>query len=210
MNEKTGAPCAFCGKWVERPKYIHRGRLEFGRQKKYCSKECYQKAMSQKMKGRTYSKETLKKMSEVRKKLFAEGKLIPNWKGKSWTPERIIKIMATKRGIRIEAKDIINLGKIERLSNASRSERMKEHQYATTETLRRLDVLGFKCSDLTKRPLPDGIAIKNGEVLAVEVEHCYVNPDKYKDNKFYDDILWVIYGRTKNQESFVIRNSKLK
>jgi len=35
MNMKTGAPCAFCGKWVERSKYIHRGRLEFARQRKY-------------------------------------------------------------------------------------------------------------------------------------------------------------------------------
>ena len=206
--DKKGAPCAFCGRWVEPSTHIHRGRIEY-HQKKYCSKDCYRKAMSKKMMGRTYSEQTIKKMSEARKKLFAEGKLIPNWKGKSWTAERIIKIMAIKRGIKLDSNDIINLGKIERLPKATRAERMKEHQFATAETLRKLSSLGFKCSDLTKRPLPDGIAIKNGEVFAVEVEHCFVNPAKYRGDEFYDDVLWVVYGRTKNREAFVIRNSKL-
>jgi len=161
------------------------------------------------MKGRIYSEETLKKMSVVRKKLFAEGKIIPNWKGKSWTAERIIRIMATKRGIKLESSDIINLGKIERLPKATKVERMKEHRYATDEALTRLDALGFRCINLTKRPLPDGIAMKNGQVFAVEVEHCFVNPKKYEDDSQFNDVLWVIFGRTKNGEMFALKNSKL-
>lgn len=204
-----GRPCAYCGKWVEPSKYLNRGYIQY-HQRKYCSSLCYRKAMSERMTGRIVSKQTRRKLSETRKKLFAQGILTPTWTGKAWSLEKIIKLMAVKRGIKLTLKDVIPLGKFKRLPKASRSMRGKEHSFATSEALKKLDTLGFRCFNLTKKPFPDAIAIsKDGEVFAVETEHAFINPKKYQKHCPYDDILWVVFGRTKTGEIFAIKNSKL-
>lgn len=55
---------------------------------------------------------------------------------------------------------------------------------------------GFRCIPLLD-VYPDFIAIKGDKAFAVEIEFRVVNPDKYTNIPYYDDIIWITKKRGK-------------
>ena len=68
----------------------------------------------------------------------------------------------------------------------------KEHDDLLLEELKLMKENGFRCIPLTKI-LPDAIAIKDGKVYAIELETNSPNYDKYINQIFFDDIIWIVY-----------------
>lgn len=184
--------------WVEPSKYQHHGSYEYYR-KKYCSPACRYRDISIRSKGKSFSREHRRKLSETRKRLFAEGK-IQQWSKGGLSLERILSYTERIRGIKLNRQDIILVENLRGRPSHAEAERL---------VLKKLGELGYRCIDLSKRPLPDAIAIKDGKVFGVEVEHCYVNTKKYSEVRQYDDILWAIFGRSKKAPAWILKNSDL-
>jgi len=181
---------------VEAVKYAH----EYY-QRKYCSDKCYRRALSRMFRGRKLSARTRRKLSEARKRLFTEGRIAPHTLG--GVPLRaILSMMERARGVRIDRDGIVIVDSMKgKLS----------HEEAVEKAIEKLTELGYKCIDITRRPLPDIIAFKDGEVFAVEVERCYFNTKKYIGAKNpFDDVLWVLFGRWKKAPAIIIRNSAIR
>lgn len=150
-------------------------------------------------KGKTdiYSKETKQKMSLARKALFQSGWIHP-LKGKHHSEESKRKNSAAQRGKKLsdETKYKISIsGKGKHIG----------HSYHLTNWKRILDEAaileqqGYRVIPITK-VIPDIIAIKDGKVIAFEVEYKRVNnPNtaKYTDDikKYFDDVVWLLKGK---------------
>lgn len=75
---------------------------------------------------------------------------------------------------------------------ASQKRTRHMHNDLLLQECKLLEMDGFKCIPLTKI-LPDAIAIKDGKVFAIELETTSPNYDKYTEQKWFDDIIWIVY-----------------
>ena len=76
----------------------------------------------------------------------------------------------------------------------------KSHDKLLLEHLELMKEQGFKVIPLLGI-LPDGIAIKNGKVYAVELETNSPNYKKYTKPHSYDDVIWIVISRRRNKKN---------
>jgi erythromycin esterase-like protein len=70
----------------------------------------------------------------------------------------------------------------------------KSHDKLLLEHLEKMSNQGFRVIPLLG-VLPDGIAIKDGKVYAVELETTSPDYRKYSVTHAYDDVIWIVIPR---------------
>jgi len=207
-SKSINLKCPICGKPIY-PKIIKRirtsssGRKIICREKyipKYCSPKCRYYALSKKLKGRKMPIETRQKLSKIRKQLIAEGKIVINQE-KNETFEHIIKMIKIRGKVDIDDNCIEYYGEYPKI---------RHHKQALPLARKILENKGYRCIDITKKPLPDLIAIKNEKIYAVEVHKCWFNKKKYSGKNDYDDVIWLFFGRGKRGHIYSIKGSGIR
>lgn len=127
-------------------------------------------------KGKHLTEEHRKKVSEGVKKL---------WQDPEYRAKILSKRVPTNQNWTVERK------------SKSISTRMK-HAQAVLEEMAVWEKEGYRCFPVGATelgiPTPDFIAVKGDNIRAFanEVEFHKIKPNRYKDCKYYDDIVWIL------------------
>ena len=157
--------------------------------KKFCSRKCY---FTYQVHTPSWNK-GLTKETDIRIKLLAEkisNTLKRNYRNGQRLPHHIKKQNSTQyihRDCLPIKQDIIE------------TPGQNVHQDIIKQEIAEYEKQEFRCIDLSK-VIPDFIAIKDKKVYAVEIELHSPNYDKYNENKFYDDIIWIRYKKIKMEK----------
>jgi hypothetical protein len=152
-------------------------------------------------KGRQYSRESIDKMIETRKRTSNYGwtderrtKQSERLKGVSFTlehKERISRALKDKPFSKRHRKNL-SIAKRNIVSNGP------QHHAEISKNIEKFREDGFMCVRIDRRPLPDFIAIKDNRAFAIEVEGGHMNFKKYMNPHDYADIIWIQFRRNKN------------
>mgnify|MGYP001576210258 CR=1 FL=1 len=149
----------------------------------------HRKAIGLAHKGKIVSKETREKIGKTK---------LGNkyWFGRKHTDEAKRKIGEKHKG-KILSKETIEKLRIHSTNNRN----VKLSWERIKLEIPNLEKQGFKCIPITE-VIPDIIAIKDGEIYAIEVERGKPNYKKYDKNnyrKYFKDIIWLLRGNQTKQ-----------
>lgn len=149
--------------------------------------------ISFKLRGKIVSKETKEKLSTINKE---------KWKDEKYREMQSLAHKGQKsylKGKNMEeyfGKDKANeiKAKISQQSKDAINKQFKELLVLKEDFEKR----GFKFIPLVKI-IPDAIAIKEGKIFAVELEHKIPRYEKYNNQQGFDDIIWIIKKGRRNR-----------
>lgn len=146
-------------------------------------------------KGKKMSEKTRKKMKESARKSKNSGKFKKGstpWNKNKDLPEMLkLQISRTLEGRTVSRKTRTKMSE----SNRGKHSGIRTTQLAYERILEEIPALekeGYRCIPIGKI-IPDIIAIRDGKIIAIEVEYTK-NPryEKYKYQKIYDDVIWIL------------------
>jgi hypothetical protein len=71
------------------------------------------------------------------------------------------------------------------------------HSKAIMKTLTKLREKGYLCVQVHNKPRPDIVAFKDGKISGVEIDEKFPPKNKYKDNTWYDEIIFFDFDGNK-------------
>jgi hypothetical protein len=154
---------------------------------------------------------------------IAKGTNLSFWKGKKFSVEHRKKLSETQKVVSLTRKPRVIDSDTKKRRSMEQSEYMKKrwadpkyrqnltlklqnwsgenHDLLVKQKCEALQAQGFRCVPigLISCPRPDIIAIKDGKVVAVEIERRNKSLSKYEGIAWYDDVIWDMH-RINNRE----------